>query len=128
MRNLTFVLIFFVTTLAAQPVKVMTYNIRYDNASDKFNIRDQGKTIPYNSLSFSVNYLPNVFKKGAGKYTVLVLSVTNVLGSKQVFGYNYSYSGHRKEAITPPAKTFVFIGAFINFGVDRTQDVINNNL
>jgi hypothetical protein len=75
-----------------------------------------------------VNYLPNVFKQGAGKYTVFVFSVTNVLGSNQVFGYQYSYNGYRKAAIVPPTKTFVFIGAFINFGVDRTQDVINNNL
>jgi hypothetical protein len=59
---------------------------------------------------------------------VLVFSVTNVLGNDQVFGYNYSYNGLRKEAITPPARTFVYIGAFISFGVDRTQDVINSNL
>jgi vitamin B12 transporter len=104
------------------------YNIRYDNSNSKFNIYDQGKTIPYNSLSFSVNYLPNVYKTGAGKYTVFVLSVTNVLGSRQVFGYNYSYNGYRKEAIMPPTKTFVYIGAFISFGVDRSQDAINNNL
>jgi hypothetical protein len=59
---------------------------------------------------------------------VFVFSVTNVLGTNQVFGYNYSFSGLRREAIVPPVKTFVFIGAFISFGVDRTQDVINNNL
>jgi vitamin B12 transporter len=104
------------------------YNIRYDNASSKFNIYDQGKTIPYNSLSFSVNYLPNVFKQGARKFTVFVFSVTNVLGSKQVFGYNYSYNGLRKDAIVPPTRTFVYLGAFFSFGVDRTQDAINNNL
>ncbi|HEU4472243.1 MAG TPA: TonB-dependent receptor, partial [Flavisolibacter sp.] len=104
------------------------YNIRYDNASNKFNIYDQGKTIPYNSLSFSVNYLPHVFKPGSKKFTVLVLSVSNVLNSKQVFGYNYSYNGMRKDAIVPPSRTFVYIGAFFSFGVDRSQDVINSNL
>jgi vitamin B12 transporter len=104
------------------------YNIRYDNADNKFAIRDQGRTIDYNSVSFSVNYLPNVFKKGAGKYSVFVFSVTNVLGSRQVFGYNYSYNGLRREAIVPPTKTFVFLGAFISFGVDRSDDAINNNL
>ena len=104
------------------------YNIRYDNTASKFNIFDKGKTIDYNSLSLSVNYLPNIFKKGAGKYSVLVFSVTNVLGSKQVFGYNYSYNGLRKEAIVPPTKTFLFLGAFISFGVDRTDEVINSNL
>jgi vitamin B12 transporter len=104
------------------------YNIRYDNANNKFAIYDQGKTIPYNSLSFSVNYLPNVFKQGANKFTVFVFSITNVLGSKQVYGYNYSYNGLRKEAIVPPTKTFIYLGAFFSFGVDRTQDVINSNL
>lgn len=104
------------------------YNIQYDYASSKYKIYDQGKTIPYKSLSFSMNYLPNVFKQGANKFTVFVLSITNVLGNNQVFGYSYSYNGLRKEAIIPPTKTFIYIGAFISFGVDRTQDVINNNL
>ena len=104
------------------------YNIRYDNNAGKFNIYDQGRTINYNSLSFSVNYLPSVFKKDAKQFTVFVFSVTNVLGQNQVFGYNYSYNGLRKEAIVPSTKTFVYIGAFISFGVDRSQEVINSNL
>lgn len=104
------------------------YNIRYDNSNNKFSIFDQGKTIPYNSLSLSVNYLPNIFKQGSGKFTVFVFSVTNVLGSKQIYGYNYSYNGLHKEAIVPPTKTFIYLGAFFSFGVDRTDDVINSNL
>lgn len=104
------------------------YNIRYDYNASKYNIFDQGRTIPYNSLSLSVNYLPDVFKQGAKKFTVFVLSVTNVLGSNQVFGYSYSYNGLHKEPIVPPSKTFVYIGAFFSFGVDRSQDAINNNL
>jgi hypothetical protein len=104
------------------------YNIQYNNTDGKFRIQDKGRTIDYNSLSLSLNYLPNIFKKGAGRYSVLVFSVTNVLGSNQVYGYNYSYNGLRKEAIVPPTKTFLFLGAFISFGVDRTEDVINSNL
>lgn len=104
------------------------YNIQYDYNNNKFSMADQGKTIPYNSLSFSINYLPDIFKKDAKKFTVFVFSITNVLGSRQVFGYNYSYNGHRKEAIVPPTKTFIYLGAFFSFGVDRTQNAINNNL
>jgi len=104
------------------------YNIRFDHAEAKYNIVDQGKTIDYNSMSVSVNYLPNIFKKGAGKYSVFVFSVTNVLNSNQVYGYKYSSNGHRKEAITPPTRMFFFIGAFLSFGVDRSQDIINSNL
>lgn len=104
------------------------YNIQYDYANGKYAIYDQGKTIAYNSVSFSVNYLPNVFKQGANKFSVFVLSINNVLGNKQVFGYTYSYNGLRKDAIVPPVKTFIYLGAFLSFGVDRTQDVINSNL
>ncbi|HYK56495.1 MAG TPA: TonB-dependent receptor, partial [Flavisolibacter sp.] len=100
----------------------------YNHAENKFAIYDQGKTIDFNSVSLSVNYLPNVFKKGANQFTVFVFSVTNVFGTNQVFGYNYSYNGLRKEAIVPPTKTFVYLGVFLSFGVDRTQEVINSNL
>ncbi|MDB5251557.1 MAG: TonB-dependent receptor [Flaviaesturariibacter sp.] len=104
------------------------YNIRYDGS--KYAIYDQGRTKDYNSMSISVNYLPNLFKKnaGAGRYSVIVFSVTNVMGADNVYGYNYSSNGIRKVAIVPPSKTFVFLGAFINFGLDRREDVINSNL
>ncbi|MGV3527694.1 MAG: TonB-dependent receptor [Flavisolibacter sp.] len=104
------------------------YNIRYDGGSNAFKIFDHGTTPAYHALSLSVNYLPSVFEQTSKKFTVLVLSITNVLGANQVYGYNYSYNGLRKEAIVPPTKTFVYIGAFISFGVDRTEDVINSNL
>ena len=104
------------------------YNIRYDQGQNKYKIADQGRTIPYNSLSFSMNYLPNLGKAGAKQFTVIVFSVTNVLNSKQVFGYNYSYNGLIKEPIVPPAKQFFFLGCFLSFGVDRSEDVINSNL
>ncbi len=100
----------------------------YKALLNKFSIKDQGKTIDYNSLSLSVNYLPNVFKQGGSKFTVFVFSITNVLNSNQVYGYKYSYDGRRKEAIVPPSKMFVFLGAFISFGVDRSQEIINSNL
>lgn len=104
------------------------FNIRYDQGDNKYKIADRGRTIPYNSLSFSVNYLPNLGKTGANQFTVIVFSVNNVLNSKQVFGYNYSYNGLIKQPITPPAKQFFLLGCFLSFGVDRSEDVINSNL
>jgi len=104
------------------------YNIRYDAPTNAYKIFDQGKTINYNSLSFSVNYLPNIGKENSKKFIVWVFSVTNVLGSKQIYGYNYSYNGMIKEAVTPPANRFLFLGCFLSFGVDRSDDVINSNL
>ena len=87
-----------------------------------------GTTINYNSCSFSVNYLPTIGKKDTKNFAVWVLGVTNVFGQDQVYTYNYSANGNRKEAVTPPSKRFVFIGCFLSFGTDRTQDAINNNL
>lgn len=104
------------------------YDIRYINSVGKFQVTDQGKTIAYNNLSFSVNYLPNIGSKSAKKFTVWVFSINNVLGSDQVFGYNYSYNGLRKDPILPTARRFFFLGCFLSFGVDRSEDVINNNL
>ncbi len=104
------------------------YNLKYDNGTGKYLIADQGKTINYNSLGFSVNYLPNLGKTNTKTFIVWVLSVTNVLGQNQVFGYNYSTLNDRKVAITPASRRFLYIGCFISFGIDRTQDAINNNL
>jgi hypothetical protein len=79
-------------------------------------------------MSFSVNYLPNIGNQTAKKFVVWVFSINNVIGNNQVFGYNYSADGTRKEAIVPTAKRFFFLGCFLSFGVDRTDDVINSNL
>jgi vitamin B12 transporter len=89
----------------------------------KYDVADQGKTIDYNSLGFSMNYLTSIGKA----FGVIVASVTNVLNSKQIFGYNYGHDGH-KEVITTAAPQFFFVGLFLSWGVDRRQDAINNNL
>jgi len=104
------------------------YQLKYDNVQQKYLVEDKGNTINYNSVGFSLNYLPNLGKKDSKSFIVWVLSVTNVLGQKQVYGYNYASITDRKEAITPPSRRFVYIGCFLSFGVDRTQDAINNNL
>jgi hypothetical protein len=104
------------------------YHFAYDNVQDKYIISDAGKTINYNSMSFSVNYLPKLGKTNAKSFIVWVLGINNVLGQNQVFNYNYSNDGSRKEAVTPPSKRFIFIGCFMSFGIDRTQDAIKNNL
>ncbi|WP_205508688.1 TonB-dependent receptor [Longitalea arenae] len=104
------------------------YNIRYSNSTGKYHIADQGKTIAYNNLSFSVNYLPTLGNTKSKKFIVWVFSVNNVLGSDQVFGYNYSYNGLRKDPVLPTSRRFFFLGCFLSFGVDRSDDVINSNL
>ncbi|MDF2933723.1 MAG: TonB-dependent receptor [Chryseobacterium sp.] len=91
-------------------------------------IRNEGKLKDYNALNLSFNYLPNLGKKDAKAFTIFVLSVSNVLGNKNIYGYNFSQNGNRSSAVVPPVNTFVFVGMFISFGVDKTQDAINNNL
>ncbi|MES2004606.1 MAG: TonB-dependent receptor [Bacteroidota bacterium] len=98
------------------------YNMVKNGA--KYDIADQGKTISYNNLGFSMNYLTSMGKA----YGVFVFSLTNVLNQNQVFGYNYSHDGSRKEPITTAAPQFIFLGLFLSWGVDRRQDAINNNL
>lgn len=96
--------------------------------NDKNIIRNEGQLKDYNALNFSVNYLPNLGKKDAKAFTIFVLSVSNILGTKNVYGYNFSQNGNRSSSVVPPVNTFVFVGMFISFGVDKTQDAINNNL
>jgi hypothetical protein len=79
-------------------------------------------------VSFAVNYLPFIGKQNPKSFAVYVLQVSNIFNLKQTYGYTYSYNGMRKEAITPTSRMFVFIGAFISFGVDRSDEVINNGL
>ena len=102
------------------------YNIRLNGT--KFDLAESGKTKDYNSLNFSAEYVPTIGDPKAKTFVVLFASVSNVLGNNQVYGYNFSYSGQYKQAITPPANRFYFIGCFLSWGVDRSQDAINNNL
>jgi hypothetical protein len=102
------------------------YNIVNDNGSTKFN--DRGTIPDYHNVSFAINYLPFIGKKDPKSYTVWVMQVSNIFNIKQTYGYQYSYNGIRKEAIVPTSRMFVFIGAFISFGVDRSDEIINNAL
>ncbi|MBD8083166.1 TonB-dependent receptor [Chryseobacterium caseinilyticum] len=102
----------------------------YDIVSNKGEniIRNEGSLKDFSSLNLSFNYLPNLGKKDAKAFTIFVLSVSNVLGRNNVYGYNFSSSGNFRSAVVPPVNTFVFVGMFISFGVDKTQDAVNNNL
>ena len=98
------------------------------NGSNKYMLADAGTTKPLNTLNFSAEYVPSIGKTNAKTNIVLFASVGNILGYKPVYGYNYSFSGMVKRPIEPPANRFYFIGCFLSWGVDRTQDAINNNL
>jgi vitamin B12 transporter len=103
------------------------YNISFDSAGKSY-FSDRGSVPDYHNVSFSVNYIPSIGKQNAKSFVVYVVSVSNIFNLKQTYGYQYSYNGFRKEAIVPPSRMFIFIGAFFSFGIDRSQDAINNNL
>lgn len=102
------------------------YNIYFDGTENKF--RDRGKTPDYHNVSFSINYLPFLGRKNRKVYDVYVLQVNNILNLKQVYNYQYSYDGLRKQVVGPTSRMFVFLGVFLSFGVDRSDEVINNGL
>jgi hypothetical protein len=104
------------------------YNIYYDLNNNTYKFSDRGTTPDYHNVSFSLNYVPSIGKQNPKSFVVYVLSWSNVFGIKQTYGYRYSYDNMRKEAIVPTSKSFIYIGIFFSFGVDRTQDAINNNL
>lgn len=91
-------------------------------------IRHEGSLKDFSSLNLSFNYLPNLGKKDSKAFTIFVLSISNFLGRNNIYGYNFSSNGNFRSAVVPPVNTFVFVGMFISFGVDKTQDAINNNL
>jgi hypothetical protein len=88
------------------------------------------RTIFYSTNNFSLNWLTKIFKSNG----VVVAGINNVFNEKQIFGYNYSNrlkdaAGQLiREAVIPPAPRSFFLGVFLSWGVDRTQQNINNNL
>jgi len=99
------------------------YNIRFDGS--KYYFADMGKVQDYHNFSVAFNYLPSIGKENAKNFSVYVLSISNAFGIKQVYGYEYSYNGLRKEQIVPPSRIFVYIGAFFSFGIDRSQQTVD---
>lgn len=88
------------------------------------------KTIAYSTNNFSLNWLPKIGKANA----VVVLGINNVFNERQIFGYNYSSRLRDADGllirseINPPASRSFFLGIFLSWGVDRTQQNINSNL
>jgi CarboxypepD_reg-like domain/TonB-dependent Receptor Plug Domain/Outer membrane protein beta-barrel domain len=83
-----------------------------------------GKTKSYNNLSFNWAYILTTQK-------ILYFSVSNVLGSQNVFGYEYAKNPdlngvfNRKE-ITPTADRFFFVGFFWTISQDKKENQLKN--
>jgi vitamin B12 transporter len=75
------------------------------------------RTPAYHDLSTAITYLTNI----KGHFTIFYLSVQNVLGLNQTFGYQYSASPNAMgrydaRAITPPAKRFGVLAIIMSIG------------
>lgn len=102
------------------------YDIRYNNG---WKLYDEGTTKAYSVMNIHIAHMMSFFPHWKRKdFSGFALGVNNLLGTKQVFGYNYSYNGANKAPVTLPATRTFFIGFFMSFGIDRTEDFLNNNL
>ncbi len=80
-------------------------------------------------MNLHAAYLTRFFRKGKWQdFSGAAFGINNLLGTRQVFGYNYSYDGRNKVPVTLPATRSFFIGVFMSFGIDRTDDFLNENL
>jgi hypothetical protein len=94
----------------------------YNNPNEKVFMN--GKTKSYNSLSLSWAYLLTTQK-------ILYLSVSNVLGSQNVYGYDYARlpdanGVHNRQAVTPTADRFFFVGFFWTISDNKNDNQLKN--
>lgn len=82
----------------------------YFNPNNPEFLGDRAKN--YQNLTLNASHLLSVF----GNFTVIFFSIDNVLGYKNVYGYNYSTNGKLSAPILPPAVRTYFIGMFISLG------------
>ncbi|MBG6111125.1 hypothetical protein IWX84_002009 [Flavobacterium sp. CG_9.10] len=83
-----------------------------------------GKTKSYNSLSFNWAYLLSTQK-------ILYFSVSNILGSQNVFGYDYAKNPdtngfYNRKEVTPTADRFFFVGFFWTISNDKKDNQLKN--
>lgn len=105
----------------------LTYSFasgRYFNNPNTEQFMD-GLTKSYNDLSVNLSYLIDLFNN----FTIIHLSMSNLLGTEQIFGYNFSDypdsgGNYNSVAIKPTSKRFIFLGIFISL---RESNTISNN-
>ncbi|MEM9258526.1 MAG: hypothetical protein AAGA62_02700, partial [Bacteroidota bacterium] len=62
-------------------------------------------------------------------FSVIVLTLYNAFNFEQTLSYEYSTTDFNlRRGIGPLTKRYVFLGYFVNFGIDRTDDIINQQL
>lgn len=82
----------------------------YFNPNNKEFLGDRAKV--YNNLSMNISYITNFF----GNFTVLFMSLDNLLGIDHIYNYRYSSDGRVKVPVKAAALRSAFIGLFISIG------------
>ena len=83
-----------------------------------------GKTKSYNSLSFNWAYILTTQK-------ILYFSVSNILGTQNVFGYDYAKlpdpnGVYQRQAVVPTADRFFFLGFFWTISQNKNENQLKN--
>lgn len=83
----------------------------------------RGMTRNFTNLNFNWAYLLSQQK-------ILYFSVSNVLGAKNIFGYEYAQNPnsvgiYNRKAITPPADRFFFVGFFWTISSDKKSNQLD---
>ncbi len=104
----------------------LTYNINsgrpFENPNTEGFLNE--KTKSFSNVNLGWAYLISPQK-------ILYLSASNVLGTKNVFGYEYSNSTNQEgfyqgRAIIPTANRFIFIGFFWTISTDKKTNQLDN--
>lgn len=123
-HNFSLVTKYFVSDWRSQISATYSFNSGrpYDNPNVTEFMSD--KTKSFNNLSLSWAYLVSQQK-------ILFLSVTNLLGTENVFGYQYADSPDgsgqfQRQAITQPANRFIFVGLFWTISDNKKTNNLEN--
>lgn len=122
-HNLSIVYKHFISEIRTQLGATVSYGSprRFNNPNqEEFN---EGKTPAYKDLSVNAAYL---YKENI----IFFASVTNVLGTNNIFGYRYALAADeegqfRREAINQGAPRFFFVGLFITLSQDKKENQLD---
>lgn len=123
-HNFSVVTKYWISSLRSQVGVTHSFNSGrpYDNANETQFMNSHTKS--YNNLSVSWAYLLDQQK-------ILYFSVSNVLGSDNVFGYTYANNPgpdgqFARKAITQPADRFFFVGFFWTISSNKKSNQLDN--
>ncbi len=103
------------------------YNIVDGSPGTSPAIADQGDTRCYSVANLQVAYMLHLFKsRKKPTYSGISAGVNNLFGTRQIFGYNYSYDGANKVPVTLPAPRYYYLGFWLSLDVDQTENILNN--